>query len=251
MKQLTVKGYGFKADDAGTVEAYVAVFGNVDSYNERIKLGAFGESIKSRLPKIVWSHDFNRPVGKTLTIEEVPAGDHRLPDELKDYGALYVKGAFALKTRDGMDMYEHLKFGSIDEFSIGYEVKNSTAAVDGVTELTEITLYEWSPVLVGANPLTSLVNVKTMTKSEMATLADAVANAILENAEAHADMREKIGRTVSGASHNFLSDVADRFDKASKDLRKFLKDYDPTASATEPKSVRVMHLKQQLMQTRI
>jgi len=248
MRQLNVKAYNFKADDTGTFEAYVAVFGNVDSYNERIEFGAFKNSIATRSPKIVWSHDFTRPIGKTLSIAEVPAGDASLPDELKEWGALRVKGALALKTRDGLDAYEHLQFGSIDEFSIGYEVKQSTPDTDGVTKLTELALYEYSPVLVGANPLTSLVNVKSLNMEQQVQMMDSLFANILSHADSHADMRGKAGRTVSGATHKLLGDVADSFERGAKTLKQFLKAHDPNAK--DDTAARFLMLKQQLQKTR-
>ena len=125
----------YKADGEGTVEAFVSVFDNVDSYGDRVMLGAFADSISQKLPKLVWQHELKRPVGKPIAAEEIPAGDARLPERLKDYGALYVKGLFNLNTTDGKDAYEHIKFGSVDEYSFGYEEVETTPLADGTKEL--------------------------------------------------------------------------------------------------------------------
>lgn len=218
---------GFKASGDGIVEAYVAIYGNVDSYNERIKFGAFKNSIESRRPGVVWSHDFQRPIGKTLEVREVPPGSDELPDAIKDNGGLYVKGQLALKTRDGLDMYEHLSFGSIQEFSFGFEVKNSQMGADGVTELTEIMIYEWSPVLVGANPKTQLIGVKSMDLSEKSELLDSLIADLSGHVKAYGDMKVKAGRTVSKNTHKRLSSVAASLKLAYREMDTFLKEHDP------------------------
>lgn len=238
-----------KADGAtkGEVEAFVSVFGNIDSYNERIVFGAFADSIKSRTPKVIWSHDTQRPVGKTTEIEEVPAGDSRLPDHLKEFGALRVKGAFALNTRDGLDAYEHLNFGSFDEFSIGYEVKRESLAADGVKELHEIVLYEWSPVLVGANPLTSLINVKNLSHDDKAEAAVLLLSQLIGHTKALIALRQKEGRALSAANRGFLGTLADNLEDYIKQLRTLLKDTEPTPKADAKARVAIISHQLQLM----
>lgn len=240
MRQLTTKAHQFKASGDGIVEAYVAIYGNVDSYNERIRFGAFKQTIVERMPKVVWSHDFQRPIGKTLAIREVPAGSDELPEAIKANGGLYVKGQLALKTRDGLDMYEHLAFGSIDEFSFGFEVRNSDAGADGVTELTDIIMYEWSPVLVGANPLTQVVNVRSRTLEDKLEIVQELINDLGGHAKAYGEMREKAGRTVSKQTHKLMSAVAADVERAAKALKQFLKEHDPEKELSdEEKSARL------------
>lgn len=227
MKCKAMPFMGFKASGDGIVEAYVAVYGNVDSYNERIRYGAFKSSLETRRPGVVWSHDFQRPIGKTLEVREVPAGSDELPEAIRQNGGLYVKGQLALKTRDGLDMYEHLSFGSIQEFSFGFEVKNSEMGADGVTELTEIVIYEWSPVLVGANPKTQLVGVKSMDLMQKTELLGELLTDLTGHVEAHGDMRVKAGRTVSKNTHKRLASVAASLKLAYREMDTFLKEHDP------------------------
>lgn len=163
-KNLSAYGVTSIDEEKGIVEAFVAGIGNKDSVDDIIEPGAFVDSLKARMPKGVWSHDWNRPVSKTLEIEEVPAGDPRLPQKMLDakIGGLYVKTQFNLETQDGRDAFSWVKFYDTEsEWSIGYQVAD--AAYDTkkkAMRLKAIDLFEYSPVLFGANPLTSTVGVK-------------------------------------------------------------------------------------------
>lgn len=208
----------YKADGEGTVEAFVSVFGNVDSYGDRVMLGAFADSISQKLPKMVWQHDITRPIGKTVLAEEIAAGDARLPERLKDYGALYVKGVFNLNTTDGKDAYEHIKFGSIDEYSFGYEEVETTPLADGTKELNKVNIIEWSPVTVGANPMTMTSNVKAMTLEEKLDVAATLIAQSEQHAIAYADMRSKAGRVLNSRIRGMILSLADQLKDVSKNL---------------------------------
>lgn len=161
LKTKALKIAAFKAlDTAGEAEIIVNVFGLVDSYKERTMPGCFAKSIKKKMPKGVWMHDWSRPVAKTLEAEELQPGDDRLPPEIKAYGGLLVKVAFNMKVQDGIDAYNHLDFGSVDEFSISYFEVTTKKAKDGILDLVELDLVEWSPVLLGACPNTTLLGIK-------------------------------------------------------------------------------------------
>lgn len=217
----------YKADGEGTVEAFVSVFGNVDSYGDRVMLGAFADSISQKLPKMVWQHDITRPIGKTVLAEEIAAGDARLPERLKDYGALYVKGVFNLNTTDGKDAYEHIKFGSIDEYSFGYEEVETTPLADGTKELNKVNIIEWSPVTVGANPMTMTSNVKAMTLEEKLDVAATLIAQSEQHAVAYADMRSKAGRVLNSRIRGMILSLADQLKDVSKNLYKLHQETEP------------------------
>lgn len=151
-------------DEKGIVEAFVSGIGNKDSVGDIIQPGAFEEFLAKRKPKGVWSHDWDRPVSKTLEIYEVPAGDPRLPLKMQTagIGGLYVKTQFNLNTQEGRDAYENVKFFDDEaEWSIGYQVhEQEYDKKQKAMLLKKIELFEYSPVLFGANPLTSTVSVK-------------------------------------------------------------------------------------------
>jgi len=162
-------------EELGIVEAFVAGIGNKDSVKDIIQPGAFDDSLEAMKPKGVWSHDWNRPVSKTLEIYEVPAGDSRLPEKMKvaGIGGLYVKTQFNLETQDGRDAFSWVKFyGEESEWSIGYQTIDEEWDKKAKANLLhKVKLYEYSPVLFGANPLTATVGVKVvLTNSEDGTV---------------------------------------------------------------------------------
>lgn len=148
----------------GIVECVVAVIGNKDSVGDVIIPGAFDRSFKRRKPRVVWGHDWNQPIGKVLEIYEVQPGDPRLPAKVKNLGlgAVYARVQFNLKSERGREAFSSvLFFGEEQEWSIGY--KTLDAVFDPKMQaniLKELELYEVSPVLHGANQLTSTLSIK-------------------------------------------------------------------------------------------
>lgn len=163
-KNLPVSGVKVLDEESGIVEAFVSGIGNKDSVGDIIQPGAFVRSLGQRNPKGVWAHDWTRPVSKTLEAYEVPKGDARLPEkmQLAGIGGLYVKSQFNLKTEDGRYAFENVKFYDDEsEWSIGYNVVDSEYdKKQKALLLKDIELFEYSPVLFGANPLTATVSLK-------------------------------------------------------------------------------------------
>ena len=149
-------GATVSSEAEGIIEAIVSVFGNTDKANEVVMPGAFAASLARKLPKGVWAHNWSTPVSKTLEAREVAAGEHNAKSP-----GLYIKAAFNLDTQRGREAYSDIKFGIIDEFSIGYRVvKEQINNENDTRELIELELFEWSPVLVGMNPSTELLSIK-------------------------------------------------------------------------------------------
>lgn len=161
---------GAKALDGqqGMVEAYCSVFNNVDYAGEVIRPGFFADTIAGAntqgktLPKILWSHNmWDMPLGVTTEAEEVLPYDSRLPAPISSLGGLRVVGKFNLDTRNGADAFSHIKFGSLDKYSIGYYVIEDKFNRDtGVVELLKGDWIEWSPVNFAANDATLTVDAK-------------------------------------------------------------------------------------------
>lgn len=153
-KIFSVEESQFKITDEekGIFEAYVSVFGNTDSYGEVVEKGAFVEWLtihKGRYPKGVWAHDWSEPIIKTLEIYE------------DDYG-LKVKGQFVLEVQRAREIYALMKQGVITDFSFGFRVQEDAwDEVAKVRRLKKIAIYEYSPVLVGANDQAILQSVKS------------------------------------------------------------------------------------------
>lgn len=148
---------GFKAlDENGTFEAYASVFGNVDSYGEVVDPGAFKEWLaehfdggKNRYPKCVWNHNWDEPIAATIECRE-------------DERGLYVKGKFVLEVQRAKEIFALMKEGVITDFSFGFRVLDDEVdGATGIRHLKKIAIYEYSPVLVGANPAATLLGVKS------------------------------------------------------------------------------------------
>jgi len=161
-KDFKLSGIKFKilsteeAGGEGIIEAYVSIFNNVDLVGDIIQQGAFAESLMKKLPKGVWSHDWQAPIALTLEARE-------------DAKGLYIKGQFILTVQKAQEAYDLIKAGVIDEFSIGFRVLDDEWKEDGTRVITKARLYEWSPVLVGANPDTELISVKSGEDAEEET----------------------------------------------------------------------------------
>lgn len=133
--------------DEGVIEAYVSIFGNVDSDGDIIMRGAFLESLAKKLPVGCWSHEWDEPIAKTLEAYE-------------DNKGLYVKAQFVMTVQRAKEAFELIKAGVIDEFSIGFRILDWEYDDAGHRVIKKVRLYEWSPVVAGANPDTELIGVK-------------------------------------------------------------------------------------------
>ena len=197
-------------DDAtGVIEAFVSVFNNVDAGKEIVRQGFFQKSIERKLPKGVWAHDWKQPIAKTLEAKEVPPGDPLLPDNLKTLGGTYIKGQFNMDTQRGREAYSDIKFGIIDEFSIGYSVvRESKDEETGARELLEGDWKEWSPVLVGMNDQTRLVSIKSDklddAESDVESFESAVSTLekFAQKMQRNHENRVKEGRILSTANRS-------------------------------------------------
>lgn len=154
----------------GTSRAIYAVTGVVDEVADLIVPGAFARTLASRPVKTVWHHGWKDPVGVVVDCEEWLPGDPRFADVPGDWpaeaGALVATVLYNLRTRQGRDAYEQVKQWHEHKqaaFSIGYRVPETGASKrgDGVRVIHYLDLFEVSPVLHGAHPLTRSLEVKS------------------------------------------------------------------------------------------
>lgn len=153
--QLTIKE---GEDAAGSVSAVVSTFGVIDSDGDIVQPSAFTEGQETPM---VWSHDWNNPVGKGVINVE------------KDRAVF--NGQFFLETNAGREAYATVKaMAGLQEWSWGFNILESSHEdppedfdgelppwSGGKVQLIERTeVFEVSPVLVGANRATETLAVK-------------------------------------------------------------------------------------------
>lgn len=152
----------------GTSRAIYAVTGVVDEVNDLIVPGAFAQTLATRRVKAVWHHEWKDAVGVVLDVEEWMPGDPRfaeIPNWPAEAGALVATVEYNRRTSKGRDTYEQVKqwyeHGEA-AFSIGYRVPadGATRRADGVRVIHRLDLFEVSPVLHGAHPMTRALEVK-------------------------------------------------------------------------------------------
>jgi hypothetical protein len=169
----------------GIVEAIVSVTGVEDRVRDIILPGAYQKTLQQRVPKGVWSHDWNQPVSKTLEVRELLPGDPALPATMRgpggtqvpwpaEAGALWVKQQFNLLGERGRQAFADVVFfGDDQEWSIGYQVPAGESKINGTgTRLIKaLDLYEYSPVLFGAMPAAATLSVKSAQAAYQAKVA--------------------------------------------------------------------------------
>lgn len=235
-KGLNFQRTGFKQSNTGEFEAIVSTFNNVDAYNERIVPGAFTKAIETyetegRQFKVLWSHNPERPIG-TATLVQLQPGDSKLPEEMRSNGGLMAYGKLAIDTFDGEQAAKHLAAGTIDEFSIGFRVEADRFGSDGVRELTQIDIFEVSPVVVGANRQTGLVSLKGGWGSfdDHSEDLEFLIEDFVSRANARYALRDsdkKAGRVLSTSNVAKLQALAGTLGKARKELLAMLENANP------------------------
>lgn len=138
------------AGDAGLVEGYASVFGNVDRGGDVVVPGAFREFSRTRDGKtlVLYQHDPRSPIGKA--------------DVVQDSTGLHFRAQLAMSDATARRALSHMKEGLLDGMSIGYDVLPGGAQYKGERrELSALHLYEISAVTWGMNPLARVETVKS------------------------------------------------------------------------------------------
>lgn len=221
------KTFAFKAGDTTGLEenqfqGYMAAIGNLDEGGDVILPGAFTQTLPEFLASgvICWQHDWMTPIGKPLAAHE-------------DQYGLFTKNQVSLTTA-GKDALILLRDGVVKKMSIGYEVQGYKmlsdeegvamfgqpaydAAMralpwyqDKIRALTQIKLYEGSPVTVPMNPKAVITGVKDV--GALAALAHdahfaavhAAVGEYLVRVKGIRDLRRKEGRMLSASNASKL-----------------------------------------------
>lgn len=151
-KSLTVSASIKAAAESGIIEGYGSVWDVVDSYGDKVVPGAFERTLKEarangRMPAMLWQHDPAQPIGVWQEMVE-------------DQNGLHVRGKLA-DTQRGREAYELVRLGALTGLSIGYLVKSYRYDDrSGITTLTDLDLWEVSPVTFPANTEARITGVK-------------------------------------------------------------------------------------------
>lgn len=153
--------YQIKYNDSelGLIKGYASVFNIEDEGGDIIKPGAYKNTLKECKARIdagksvflmplLYQHDPGQPVGGVYEAIE------------DDYGLLF-KAQLLLTTPRGREVFELLKAGMINQFSIGYTVAPRGCCWEKSTRIiTEVALWEISAVTFAMNTEALLQDVK-------------------------------------------------------------------------------------------
>lgn len=194
-------------DVAGSFEAVVSVFGNVDSYGDRMVKGAFSRTLAEKgMPPVVWSHEWGiPPIGTVSEASETDEG-------------LLIKGRlFVAPDEDhavARQVYTAMKAGALKEFSFGYFTTASKEVKENgetVREITDVDLFEVGPTLVAANDATRLVGIKAAKAGRVLSKANEdqlrQAAQMINEVLSQVDLAEKTLATENFALTKGLADV--------------------------------------------
>jgi uncharacterized protein len=158
MKRRSIQPFQVKeVADNGGFSGYGSVFGVKDWYGDIVIKGAFSKSLedwdkKGKLPKMLWQHDTKEPIGVYSLMKE-------------DGHGLYVEGKILIEAgTTEKRAHAHLKAGSIDSMSIGYDVAADGLEYSGADDaylLKQIKLWEVSLVTFPANEEATITEVKS------------------------------------------------------------------------------------------
>jgi|TARA_R100000149_G_C5875529_1_gene139333 HK97 family phage prohead protease len=137
-------------EKAGIVKGYGSIFGNKDSDDDIIEKGAYRKTLQENGKRIkyIYQHDITKPLGVMKELFE------------DDKGLAFT--AEVPKTQLGKDVLELMKFGVIEENSVGImPIVKEYDDQKQVRYLKEVKLYEVSAVTLAANNEAKIDEVKS------------------------------------------------------------------------------------------
>jgi phage head maturation protease len=209
LKEVTVS-------EAGAVKAVFATLGVVDHDGDIILPGSIPNGHEVRMS--AYNHASwggSLPVGKG-TIEEVG-------------NELVFNGQFFMDTTHGADTYKTVKgLGQLGEWSFGFDVLEKDITTDPATSkevrrLKKLSVYEVSPVLLGAGIGTRTTDIKskgdTQTYHDHAELILYDVGDFVKRSQSIADLRQEKGKEpASQKNRDSLKAIADGLTKAANEL---------------------------------
>lgn len=174
-KHLQFLNIKAKDDNPRTKTGIAAVFGNVDSWGDRIHAGAFTKTIQEGQKRVrhLWNHNSsNPPIATILELREVSRDE--LPDEViakapEATGGLLVKREYYDSPFSNW-VLEAIEKEDVNEMSFAFETVKSSQTVEDtgfedmpkryIRELLELKLYDTSDVNWGMNLATVAAGAK-------------------------------------------------------------------------------------------
>jgi len=144
-----------KAETEGKVSAVFSVFNSLDSDGDVVLPGSIKSGFKSGSVPMVWAHKLDMPIGKGSIKSD---GDKAT-----------FEGEFFMDTESGKEAYKIVKnMADMQQWSFGYRVNDAERGKFGEGDeekdaryLKDLTVFEVSPVLVGANQDTYTMAIKS------------------------------------------------------------------------------------------
>ncbi|TPW28603.1 HK97 family phage prohead protease [Martelella alba] len=138
--------------EAGVIEGYASIFGNVDLGGDKVMPGAFVDGLvkarqTGRKIMMLWDHDPSQPIGVWDDLAE-------------DAKGLRGKGQLVMDVPRAREVHALIKAGAIGGLSIGYKTK-SAEPEGNVRLLKALDLYEVSPVVFPMNERAKITAVKS------------------------------------------------------------------------------------------
>ena len=162
---------GSQEVEPGTFSGYLARYGNLDDNGDVISPGAFADSIATdqsagKMPHMLLNHA-GIPWGAVTPESLMPVGVWTSMHE--DTKGLAVTGKIdPMNTDTGRKIYAGMKNGSLNGLSIGYRAQDfvrGSKAGEPKRLITKAKLFEGSIVLMPANEMATIDNVKSMFQS--------------------------------------------------------------------------------------
>ena len=144
-----------KSETEGKVSAVFSVFNSLDSDGDVVLPGSIKSGFKSGSVPMVWAHKWDMPIGKG-SIDS-------------DGEKATFSGEFFMDTESGKEAYKIVKnMADMQQWSFGYRVNAAERGKIGEGDeekdarfLKDLTVFEVSPVLVGANQDTYTMAIKS------------------------------------------------------------------------------------------
>jgi HK97 family phage prohead protease len=210
----------FKAEEEGKVSAVFSVFNTLDSDGDVVVPDAIKSGFKTGSVPMVWAHKWDMPIGK---------------GEIKQDGdKATFEGSFFMDTESGKEAYNLVKaMGDLQQWSFGYRVNDSERGkfksgdkdVDA-RYLKDLSVYEVSPVLVGANQETYTMAIKSNKELLEELTKDTLSSDSFVQKEPEEKPAEEIVAHDANAEHcdccskGYGSCDYDKTGKCAKDMKK-------------------------------